>query len=126
MYLGHRHELKNLVQSIFPCFQVCHSQAFREKSLMPWLLVKRDGEVLLAHCTCMAGLGEACSHIAAVLFYVEVLARRRDRSCTDGLEILVVRAVARQVAAAVSGTVHHFDAETANYLGQGVSKPTPR
>lgn len=43
-----------------------------------------DGAVLAAHCTCMAGLGEACSHIAAVLFYVEVVVRRRDgKVCTD-------------------------------------------
>lgn len=32
----------------------------------------------------MAGLGEACSHIAAVLFYIEAVVRKRDeQSCTD-------------------------------------------
>lgn len=64
--------------------QVRHSQAFNDKLLTPWILVKEDGEVLCAHCTCKAGLGEACSHIGAMLFYVEVVVRRRDgQVCTD-------------------------------------------
>ena len=33
-----------------------------------WVATKENGEVLCGHCTCMAGLGEACSHVAAVLF----------------------------------------------------------
>ncbi|KAH7935896.1 hypothetical protein HPB52_014724 [Rhipicephalus sanguineus] len=41
--------------------EVRHSQAFKEKPLLPWLLIKPDGEVLCAHCTCMAGLDEASS-----------------------------------------------------------------
>ncbi|XP_070389189.1 uncharacterized protein [Dermacentor albipictus] len=65
--------------------KVRHSQAFRDKLLLPWLLIKADGEVLCAHCTCMAGLGEACSHVGAVLFYLEAVVTRRDgQSCTDG------------------------------------------
>ncbi|KAG0442882.1 hypothetical protein HPB47_015520 [Ixodes persulcatus] len=38
----------------------------------PWAVTKKEGTVLSAHCTCMAGLGEACSHVAALLFRVEV------------------------------------------------------
>ncbi|CAN8024013.1 unnamed protein product [Ixodes persulcatus] len=38
----------------------------------PWAVVKKEGTVLSAHCTCMAGLGEACSHVPALLFRVEV------------------------------------------------------
>ncbi|KAG0417976.1 hypothetical protein HPB47_005221, partial [Ixodes persulcatus] len=51
----------------------------------PWAVTKKEGTVLSAHCTCMAGrlfsysrslcsckLGEACSHVAALLFHVEV------------------------------------------------------
>ncbi|KAG0439811.1 hypothetical protein HPB47_016523 [Ixodes persulcatus] len=63
---------------------VRHSQSFREKLLQPWLLVKPDGEVLLAHCTCMAGLGEAYSHIVSILFYLEaVIKSREELTCTD-------------------------------------------
>ena len=29
------------------------------------------GTVICAHCTCMAGIGEACFHAAALLFAVE-------------------------------------------------------
>ncbi|CAN8028821.1 unnamed protein product, partial [Ixodes persulcatus] len=38
----------------------------------PWAVVEKEGTVLSAHSTCMAGLGEACSHVAALLFRVEV------------------------------------------------------
>jgi hypothetical protein len=38
----------------------------------PWIcLDKQFGYVVSSHCTCMAGLGEACSHIAAVLFALD-------------------------------------------------------
>lgn len=47
--------------------------------------MRPSGEVLCAHSTSMAGLGEACSHVGAVLFYLEATVNRRDsRSCTDG------------------------------------------
>ena len=35
----------------------------------------KSGEILCAHCNCMAGLGETCMHIAAVLFYLEAVSR---------------------------------------------------
>ena len=50
---------------------VKHSQSLSSPSLKVWVAVKANGEVLCAHCTCMAGLGEACSHIASVLFAAE-------------------------------------------------------
>ena len=36
-----------------------------------WVLCEVDGTVEAGHCTCMAGLGEVCSHVAAILFYLE-------------------------------------------------------
>lgn len=45
--------------------------------LEPWLLLQADGAVELAHCTCMAGLEACCSHIAAVLFYLEAIVKER-------------------------------------------------
>ncbi|KAK2177411.1 hypothetical protein NP493_600g04041 [Ridgeia piscesae] len=39
-----------------------------DNPLEPWLIVSDDGSVQSAPCTCMAGLSEGCSHIAAVLF----------------------------------------------------------
>ena len=46
--------------------------------------MKTFGEVCCAHCDCIAGLGEACSHTAAILYYLETLARIPDtRTCTQ-------------------------------------------
>ena len=51
--------------------EVIPSQRINEKQ-NPWVcLLKANGEVQTAHCDCMAGLGEVCSHAAALLFKVE-------------------------------------------------------
>ena len=40
-----------------------------------------------AHCTCMAGLAEACTHIAAILFWVEITIKiRSSKTVTDKLD----------------------------------------
>ncbi|XP_071796257.1 uncharacterized protein [Asterias amurensis] len=63
---------------------VGHSQKQSEASLKVWVAAKDDGNILTAHCTCMAGMVETCSHITAVLFAVEAAIRSRVRaSCTD-------------------------------------------
>ena len=52
--------------------------------LNPWVIVKNSGTVICGHCTCMAGLGEACSHIGALLYWIEYTVRKRDEeSCTS-------------------------------------------
>ena len=38
--------------------------------LVPWVGVHYSGTVVCAHCNCMAGAGEACSHIAALLYSI--------------------------------------------------------
>ena len=64
--------------------QVRNSQRFRETPLSCWILIKRDGEIRCAHCNCMAGLGETCTHTAAVLFYLEAAARIQGKqTCTQ-------------------------------------------
>ena len=46
--------------------------------------MKKTGTVVCGHCTCMAGLGETCSHIGALLYWVEYAVQRRDEeSCTS-------------------------------------------
>ena len=42
-----------------------HSQKLSETPPIAWVIAKMGGKVLSAHCNCMAGLGEACSHIGA-------------------------------------------------------------
>ena len=64
--------------------RVRHSQRLSATPLRPWVAVEKIGSVLCAHCNCMAGLGEACSHIAAVLFALETnVQARKSMSCTS-------------------------------------------
>ena len=64
--------------------KVKHSQRMSEQALQPWIIVQRDGAVLCAHCTCMAGIGEVCSHVGAVLFYIETQVKiRESKTVTD-------------------------------------------
>ena len=63
---------------------VKHSQSLSLPSLKVWVSVKQSGEVLCAHCTSMAGAGEACSHIASVLFMLELNTQMKQQfSCTS-------------------------------------------
>lgn len=63
---------------------VNHSQSLSLGPLTAWLLMKADGRVVHGHCLCMAGLGETCSHIAALLFYMQLrLEVEKAKSCTD-------------------------------------------
>ncbi|KAH9384102.1 hypothetical protein HPB48_026088 [Haemaphysalis longicornis] len=68
--------------------QVNHSQNLSVPPMQAWTLVKSDVEVIAVHCSRMARIGEAFSHVAALLFYLECVARaRKDRSCTDGANL---------------------------------------
>ena len=65
-------------------FKVQHSQKINETPISCWIIVEETGEICCAHCNCMAGLGETCTHIAAVLFYVEAVVRMQGaRACTQ-------------------------------------------
>ena len=66
--------------------KVRHSQSVTATPLHPWIAAKRSGMILFSHCTCMAGLGEACSHVAALLFTAEARNRLcKEASCTSQL-----------------------------------------
>ena len=54
---------------------VRHSRRLSASPLKPWIATEMLGAILCAHCTCMTGLGEACSHILAVLFAAEANSR---------------------------------------------------
>ena len=63
---------------------VCHSQRLTVAPATPWVVAKKEGTIHCAYCTCMAGLGEACSHIAALLFMLESNTQhKRMLSCTS-------------------------------------------
>ena len=59
-----------------------HSQRANEQLLQVWVICEDDGAINSAHCTCMAGLGEVCSHVSAILFYLES-AYRVTKTCTQ-------------------------------------------
>lgn len=64
--------------------------------MKPWIILKSDGGIQSAHCTCMAGLGEACSHVAALVFYIH-LKHDNSRSCTDRLSEWTVPAFEKNI-----------------------------
>ena len=64
--------------------KVRHSYAANKTPLRLWVLVRCIGTVLVGHCTCTAGLAETCSHVGAVLHWVETVIRVRDDTpCTS-------------------------------------------
>ncbi|KAL1479583.1 hypothetical protein MTO96_051739 [Rhipicephalus appendiculatus] len=92
------------------------------KQYEPWCIVKDDGSVVTAHCTCMAGLGECCTHVAALLFYTEahVNLGLNKTSPTD-VPCKWIE-VSRKTAAAPVSEINFFKPK----VGAPVPQPTPR
>ena len=64
--------------------KVKHSYAANKTPLKPWILIRSNGSVLNAHCTCMAGLAETCSHVGAILHWIETAVKiRNSTTCTS-------------------------------------------
>eukprot|EP00117_Sycon_ciliatum_P037992 scpid40803/ scgid28309/ Inhibitor of growth protein 1 len=64
--------------------KVRHSQSVSSDPLTPWIAAEHNGTIICAHCTCKAGLGEACAHIAALLFALESHTKFvSDNACTS-------------------------------------------
>ena len=65
--------------------KVRHSQRMNDPLVQLWIITNEEATVMSTHCKgCMAGLGECCSHIACVLFYLEVWARQHGKlACTQ-------------------------------------------
>ena len=50
-----------------------HSQRMNEPPLSVWIITRKEGTVISAHCLgCKAGLSETWSHVSSLLFYIEV------------------------------------------------------
>lgn len=64
--------------------KVKHSYAISQTPLKPWVAVRKSGSVEYGHCTCIAGLGETCSHIAAILYWLETVVHvHSETTCTS-------------------------------------------
>ena len=78
--------------------QVKHSQSANKPPLEPWLITELDGKVLCAHCTCMAGLGEVCTHVSATLFLMEAMVKiRNNQTVTDKPAYWLIPTVTKKV-----------------------------
>ena len=64
--------------TLLSCSQVNHSMKMSQKPLTPWVVAEENGEIVAAHCDCMAGLGESCTHVASLLWAIESGVRIRD------------------------------------------------
>jgi hypothetical protein len=64
--------------------KVKHSQKLSVSPLQAWVAVEKKGLVICGLCNCMAGLGEACSHVAALLFLLDSNThQKKNLSCTS-------------------------------------------
>ena len=61
-----------------------HSQSVSDPPCNPWVILDKDGTIIAANCDCKAGLGAACTHAAAIVFYLECATRIRDKSTVTG------------------------------------------
>jgi len=59
---------------------VAHSQRLNDSKHLLWLILKICGDVWAAHCTCIAGFGECCSHVGTMLFYLEYACLKKTQS----------------------------------------------
>lgn len=64
--------------------RVNHSYAVSQTPLKPWVAIRKNGMVECGHCDCMAGLAETCSHVAAILYWLETAVRlNEETTCTS-------------------------------------------
>ena len=47
------------------------SQSLSKTPLEHWIIAE-NGKAIYGRCTCMTGLRESCTHIAAILFWTEI------------------------------------------------------
>ena len=67
-----------------------HSQHANDPLLHAWIICEDNGLVESGHCTCMAGLGEVCSHVGAILFYVQAVHQVRGKeTCTHASTMFI-------------------------------------
>lgn len=65
--------------------KVRRSQRMNDPPIKVWIIANKEGVIASAHCfNCLAGLGESCSHIASVLFYIEAWTQIHGKlACTQ-------------------------------------------
>ncbi|KAK4879609.1 hypothetical protein RN001_007755 [Aquatica leii] len=79
---------KKYYQKVVVLGQVFHSQRLNDKLVNCWIITESNGQILSSHCDCVAGLGESCTHVSAVFFFIDMSLRRFEghedtKSVTD-------------------------------------------
>lgn len=83
----------------------------QEKPVQPWVIADPGGKVLAALCTCMAGLGETCTHVAPVLSSVDVANRIQENKTVTDVQPYWGQPAFKSVAFADSATIDFTSAE---------------
>ena len=64
--------------------RVLHSQRLSDTPTNVWIITEKTGRIYSAHCNCMAGLGESCSHVGATLFCLSKFYKdRQSKTVTE-------------------------------------------
>ena len=85
-------------------------------------VAEMHGEVILAHCNCVAGLCEACSHVGAILFAVEVEVRMRDSvTCTQEKSQWIMPSYVKEIP---YSPVYEIDFSSAKKRQQSLGQPS--
>ena len=58
-------------QNVLVIGKVRHSSACTKLPLKCCAIIHENGTIHFGHCTCMAGASETCSHVGAILYWVE-------------------------------------------------------
>lgn len=64
-----------------------HSQRVNDPPLKQWIIITGSWEVSCAHCTCMAGIAESCTHVGALLFAIVNLPQTRGKDCDSTMQL---------------------------------------
>ncbi|XP_046548190.1 uncharacterized protein LOC124258180 [Haliotis rubra] len=81
-------DIQSIVENEVHYLKACVSPSQPGASTVPynaWIAARKDGTVLTACCTCPAGHGRSCSHVAAIMYAVHLawLHGYAGKSCTD-------------------------------------------
>ena len=82
-----------------------------ETPLLPWVIMTNTGDVIAAHCDCMAGLAQTSTHVAALLFKVKAVVRIRQKTTLTGVAAYwMVPSIVDKVKPTVGLKTHYISA----------------
>ena len=61
------------------------SQRIKEINYKFWIIKEKFGKIRSCHCTCMAGMGQSCNHVADAMYRIEAAVRNglTNPTCTS-------------------------------------------